>query len=93
MSTSTKLIEFFARVPQCKADGTNWTFYRDRFMFAAEAAQLDDYLVETAAPPSVPVPANPTNPTNSKSLNHPGSSAFYISETAPRREDIQKQCS
>ncbi len=75
MSTSTKLVEFFARVPQCKADGTNWTFYRDRFMFAAEAAQLDDYLVETAAPPSVPVPADPANPTKEEtnSINrHPG---------------------
>jgi hypothetical protein len=29
-------------------DGSNWTFYRDRFVFAAGAAQLD-YLLETAA--------------------------------------------
>ncbi len=63
MSTSTKLIKFFARVPQCKADGMNWTFYRDHFIFTAKAAQLNDYLIETAAPPSVPVPANLANPT------------------------------
>ncbi len=75
MSTSTKLIEFFARVPQCKGDGTNWTFYCNCFVFAAKAAQLDDYLVETAAPLSVPVPADPANPTKEEtnSINcHPG---------------------
>src|ERR1700761_4530966 len=67
MTSNTKLIEFFTRVPQCSADGTNWTYYRDRFIFAAEAAQLNDYLEETAAPPSAPTPADPNNPTKEES--------------------------
>ncbi|KAJ6578529.1 hypothetical protein B0H19DRAFT_1253758 [Mycena capillaripes] len=31
------------------------------FIFAAEAAQLDGYLLEMAAPPSAPVPVDPSN--------------------------------
>ncbi|KAK0232791.1 hypothetical protein IW262DRAFT_1258748, partial [Armillaria fumosa] len=75
MSTNTKLIEFFTHVPQCKADGSNWTFYCDRFIFAVEAAQLNDYLAETATPPSEPIPADPTKLTKEESdsiIHHPG---------------------
>ncbi len=58
-----KLIKFFTCITQCKANWSNWIFYHNYFVSATKAAQLQDYIVETAAPPIVPVAINPLNPT------------------------------
>ncbi|KAJ7200145.1 hypothetical protein GGX14DRAFT_466873, partial [Mycena pura] len=69
MSTtiSARLHEYFARLPACKADGTNWTYFRDRFLFAIDAAGLGDHLDGTSLGMSteatVPVIADPSEPT------------------------------
>jgi hypothetical protein len=59
-----KLGEYFIRLPPCKSDGTNYIMYRDRFVFAADAAGLGDHLDPSITGPSPPpTPADPANPT------------------------------
>jgi hypothetical protein len=57
-SSTTKLGEYFAKPPACKADSTNWVFFRDRFLFSIDAAGLSDHfedsLIGTAAAPVAP---------------------------------------
>jgi len=63
--STTKLGEYFAKLPACKADGTNWFFFRDRFLFAVDAAGLSDYFDDgptgTTSEPTEPQVADPTN--------------------------------
>ncbi|KAJ7289663.1 hypothetical protein C8J57DRAFT_1046379, partial [Mycena rebaudengoi] len=59
-STNAKLGEYFLRIPKCEGDGTNWSIYKSRFSYAADAAGLGDHLLETYLPP---IPSTP--PTNS----------------------------
>src|ERR1700761_2094725 len=70
MSTNTftstaKLGEYFAKLPACKADGTNWVFFRDRFAFAIDAAGLSDHFEDliTSELPVAPTVVDPQNPT------------------------------
>ncbi|KAJ7616214.1 hypothetical protein DFH06DRAFT_1013108, partial [Mycena polygramma] len=68
MSTSTfsltaKLGEYFTKLPACKADGTNWVFFRDRFLFALDAAGLSDHFETTSAAPEPPVMVDTAAPT------------------------------
>ncbi|KAJ7107822.1 hypothetical protein C8R44DRAFT_637168 [Mycena epipterygia] len=53
-SSTAKLGEYFTKLPACKADGTNWVFFRDRFLFALDAAGLSDHFDVTAAAPDAP---------------------------------------
>jgi hypothetical protein len=39
--------DFFLRIPKCKGDGTNWSIYKSRFSFAADAAGMADHLKDT----------------------------------------------
>ncbi|KAJ7315483.1 hypothetical protein DFH08DRAFT_820414 [Mycena albidolilacea] len=40
MSTPTsKPADFFLRIPKCEGDGTNWSVYKSRFSYAADAAE------------------------------------------------------
>ncbi|KAK0224770.1 hypothetical protein EDD85DRAFT_778292, partial [Armillaria nabsnona] len=64
-SSTAKLGEYFAKLPTCKADGTNWIFFCDRFLFAIDAAGLSDHFedVVTATEPTAPDVVDPKNPT------------------------------
>ncbi|KAK0467433.1 hypothetical protein IW261DRAFT_1346364, partial [Armillaria novae-zelandiae] len=72
-SSTAKLGEYFAKLPACKADGTNWIFFRDRFLFAVDAAGLSDHFedITTATEPTTPAVVDPKNPTvdETKTLN------------------------
>ncbi|KAJ7726794.1 hypothetical protein B0H16DRAFT_1471263 [Mycena metata] len=58
MSTPTsKLSDYFRRVPKCEADGTNWSIYKSRFIYAADAAGLKEHLEATHLPPVAPTAA------------------------------------
>jgi hypothetical protein len=67
LSSTAKLGEYFAKLPACKADGTNWVFFRDRFLFAIDAAGLSDHFEAgpfgTAAAPTAPTVVDTANPT------------------------------
>ena len=64
MST-TKLGEYFAKLPACKANGTNQIFFQDHFLFAVNAASLSDHFNDgptgTTSEPTEPQVADPTN--------------------------------
>ena len=70
MSTSntnnSKLGDYFLCSPKCNADGSNWVIYCDRFIFAVEAAGLQDYLSEMAVPTSKPSVADASNVTSTE---------------------------
>src|ERR1700761_785621 len=53
-SANPKLSDFFVRLPKCEDSGTNWSIYKSRFQFAADAAGLGDHLKETHLPPVPP---------------------------------------
>ncbi|KAF7333873.1 Retrovirus-related Pol polyprotein from transposon TNT 1-94 [Mycena venus] len=56
MSTpNSKPADFFLRIPKCEADGTNWSVYKSRFSYAADAAGLSDHLLDTYLAPAAPV--------------------------------------
>ncbi|KAJ6514309.1 hypothetical protein C8R47DRAFT_960121, partial [Mycena vitilis] len=57
-SSTAKLGEYFTKLPACKADGTNWVFFRDRFLFALDAAGLDGHF-ETKASGTAEAPVEP----------------------------------
>jgi len=63
--STTKLGEYFAKLPVYKADGTNWIFFRDCFLFAVDAAGLSDHFDDgptgTTSEPTEPQVADPTN--------------------------------
>ncbi|KAJ7080043.1 hypothetical protein C8R44DRAFT_653909, partial [Mycena epipterygia] len=67
LSSTAKLGEYFTKLPACKADGTNWIFFRDRFLFALDAAGLSDHFEDaplgTSAAPVPPTIADAANPT------------------------------
>ncbi|KAJ7615618.1 hypothetical protein DFH06DRAFT_1239637, partial [Mycena polygramma] len=58
-TTNSKLSDYFLRVPKCEADGTNWSIYKNRFSYAADAAGLADHLVDTHVAPVAPTTASP----------------------------------
>lgn len=79
MSTSAKhQNDFFTRLPgrrvkkstlpHCKADGLNFVLYRDRFVFAADAAGLSHILDPATTSPAgtKPTPIDPQNPTQAE---------------------------
>ena len=63
--STTKLGEYFAKLPVYKADGTNWIFFRDCFLFAVDTAGLSDHFDDgptgTTSEPTEPQVADPTN--------------------------------
>ncbi|KAK0209639.1 hypothetical protein IW262DRAFT_1468565 [Armillaria fumosa] len=67
-SSTAKLSEYFAKLPACKADGTNWIFFRDRFLFAVDTTGLSDHFedIMTATKLTAPAMADPKNPTADK---------------------------
>ncbi|KAJ7608627.1 hypothetical protein DFH06DRAFT_1111157, partial [Mycena polygramma] len=55
MSLSTaKLGDYFLRIPKCEADGTNYSVYKNRFKYAADAAGLGEHLNESYVTPVAP---------------------------------------
>ena len=53
MSTvNGKLLEFFVRIPKLEIDGSNWVIFKDRFAFAAAAADLEKHIDGTGTPPN-----------------------------------------
>ncbi len=71
MSSTAKLGEYFSKLPACKADGTNWIFFRDRFLFAVDAAGLSEHFEDvatggTSTEPVAPAVADPANPTTAE---------------------------
>ncbi|KAK0444933.1 uncharacterized protein EV420DRAFT_1234633, partial [Desarmillaria tabescens] len=71
--STAKLGEYFAKLPACKADGTNWIFFRDCFLFAVDAVGLSDHFenVMTATKLTMPAVVDPKNPTadETKAMN------------------------
>ncbi|KAJ7620713.1 hypothetical protein DFH06DRAFT_1233588 [Mycena polygramma] len=63
LSSTARLGEYFTKLPACKADGTNWVFFRDRFLFALDAAGLSDHFETTAAAPAAPTIVDAAAPT------------------------------
>ncbi|KAK0431340.1 hypothetical protein EV421DRAFT_1853922 [Armillaria borealis] len=67
-SSTAKLGKYFAKLPACKADGMNWIFFRDRFLFAIDAVGLSDHFedVETVTEPTASAVVDSKNPTADK---------------------------
>jgi hypothetical protein len=67
LSSTAKLGEYLTKLPACKSDGTNWVFFRDRFLFALDAAGLGDHFdpspLVTAVAPVAPTVVDGTAPT------------------------------
>ncbi|KAJ6471618.1 hypothetical protein C8R47DRAFT_972182, partial [Mycena vitilis] len=63
LSSTARLGEYFTKLPACKADGTNWVFFRDRFLFALDAAGLSDHFETTASAPAAPTIVDEAAPT------------------------------
>ncbi|KAJ7124853.1 hypothetical protein C8R44DRAFT_874714 [Mycena epipterygia] len=60
MSTpNSKLSDYFLRIPKCEANGSNWSIYKNRFSYAANAAGLADHLLDTHIAPVALIPATP----------------------------------
>ena len=69
MSTPNgKPSDFFLRIPKCEVDGTNWSVYKSRFSFAADAAGLADHLLETHIAPIAPTISSPPTATDTVAL-------------------------
>ncbi|KAF7355977.1 hypothetical protein MVEN_00927100 [Mycena venus] len=62
-SSTTKLGKYFTKLPACKANGTNWVFFRDRFLFTLDAAGLSEHFDTIAAAPIAPSFVDPKAPT------------------------------
>jgi hypothetical protein len=92
MSTA-KLGEYFAKLPACKADRTNWIFFRDCFVLAADVAGLSDHLDggPTGQEPMAPAIVDPAHPmaeetrVNNEYLNR---QRFWKSEQAIVKQGI-----
>jgi len=67
LTSTTKLREYFAKLPAYKANGTNWIFFQDCFFFAVDTAGLSDYFDDgptgMTSEPTEPQVADPTKPT------------------------------
>ena len=44
LTTNGKLLEFFVRILKLETDGSNWVIFKDRFVFAAAAANLEKHI-------------------------------------------------
>ena|ERR1700761_2290182 len=84
LSSTTKLGEYFTKLLACKADGTNWVFFRDRFLFAIDAAGLSDHFEDavTSAEPIVLVFADRQQPTADEINAYTACRRFWRSEQA-----------
>ncbi|KAK0434758.1 uncharacterized protein EV420DRAFT_1282403 [Desarmillaria tabescens] len=62
-SSTTKLGEYFAKLSARKADGMNWIFFHDCFLFAVDAVGLSDHFedVGTATEPTALTAVDPKN--------------------------------
>ncbi|KAJ6536880.1 hypothetical protein B0H19DRAFT_847968, partial [Mycena capillaripes] len=55
-------------IPKCEGDGTNWSVYKSRFSFAADAAGMADHLLATHLAPLPPTTASPPTPADTTAL-------------------------
>ncbi|KAJ6568786.1 hypothetical protein B0H19DRAFT_868370, partial [Mycena capillaripes] len=56
-----KLSDYVLRVPKCEEDGSNWSVYKNRLIYAADAATLGDHLSLTyTAPVALAMSSPPT---------------------------------
>ena len=56
MSTvNRKLFEFFVQIPKLEIDGSNGVIFKDRFAFAAAAADLEKHIDGTGTPLNLPI--------------------------------------
>ncbi|KAJ6528965.1 hypothetical protein B0H19DRAFT_534153 [Mycena capillaripes] len=60
--------DFFLRIPKCEGDGTNWSVYKSRFSFAADAAGMADHLLATHLAPLPPTTASPPTAADTTAL-------------------------
>lgn len=62
--STTKLGEYFAKLPVCKADRTNQIFFQNCFLFTVDAAGLSDHfenrLTRMTSEPTEPTVIDPT---------------------------------
>jgi hypothetical protein len=69
MSTpNSKPADFFLRIPKCEAYGTNWSVYKSRFKFAADATGMANHLLATYLAPTAPTTASPPTPAEAAAL-------------------------
>ena len=71
-NTNRKVLEFFAKIPKLEADGSNWVIYKDRFLYAAAAASLNQHIDGTGTPPlpvSIDTGTKPLTATQQKTLD------------------------
>ncbi|KAJ7663754.1 hypothetical protein DFH06DRAFT_986601, partial [Mycena polygramma] len=70
MSTPySKPSDFFLRIPKCEGDGTNWSVYKSRFTYAADAAGMSDHLLDTYIAPTPPTTASPPTAAEAAALD------------------------
>ena len=62
LTSNSKILEFFARIPKLETDGSNWVIFKDCFLYAAAAASLISHVDGTEVmPPLVTIgPGTPT---------------------------------
>jgi transposase InsO family protein len=94
-SSTAKLGEYFAKLPACKADGTNWVFFRDRFLFALDAAGLGDHFEDgptgTTTEPVAPTVVDAAVPTPTEvtaTNNYLARRRFWKSEQAVIKQGL-----
>ncbi|KAJ7190340.1 hypothetical protein GGX14DRAFT_382285, partial [Mycena pura] len=94
-TSTAKLGEYFAKLPACKADGTNWVFFRDRFLFAVDAAGLSDHFeagtlgtATAPVPPTITDPANPTADETRANNEYLARRRFWKSEQAVLKQGL-----
>jgi hypothetical protein len=54
LTTNSKLLEFFIRIPKLEVNGSNWVIFKDHFAFVAAAAGLEKHIDGTGMEPSPP---------------------------------------
>ncbi|KAJ6581688.1 hypothetical protein B0H19DRAFT_865136, partial [Mycena capillaripes] len=55
-------------IPKCEGDGTNWSVYKSRFSFTADAAGMADHLLATHLAPLPPTTASPPTAADTTAL-------------------------
>ena len=61
-TTNGKLLEFFVRIPKLETDGSNWVIFKDCFVFAAAAADLEKHIDGMGTAPIPPAFARGPTP-------------------------------
>jgi len=93
--STTRLGEYFAKLPIYKADRTNWIFFGDCFLFAVDAAGLSDHfndgptgMTSELTEPQVADPTNLTAEEKEAIKQYPLTRHIWKSEQAVIKQGI-----